>query len=210
MGGDGGSIPGRRDLVPERTRKIIDEDPKMLGNNRWTTCALSNEPLRKPVVIDDLGNIFNKTSTIQYLLSKHKVMYFSHIRNIRNIHDCQVVYKNEPIDDKEKIFFACPKITDWIANGKYRFVRMNCCGWIISEKAMLMGDNECVQCGVVHKKRCLGESYIPLLSNVEEVDLLRDKMIGRLEKRREDKLKRKKEKMMNKERRKKTNCEYRY
>ncbi len=49
MGNDGGSIPGRQELVKTKKHKRkLKKD--LVAKARATTCALSEEPLRKPVV----------------------------------------------------------------------------------------------------------------------------------------------------------------
>lgn len=37
---------------------------------RWTTCALSGQPLQPPVVACFLGNLYNKASVLEFLLAR--------------------------------------------------------------------------------------------------------------------------------------------
>lgn len=72
MGNDGGSIPGRRDLVKEAARRPtttqIKETRKEQQEHLWKTDPLKHRLLAKPVVSDSLGRLFNKDSVIEFLL----------------------------------------------------------------------------------------------------------------------------------------------
>lgn len=37
---------------------------------RWTTCALTGEPLAPPVVADYLGALYNKAAVLEFLLAR--------------------------------------------------------------------------------------------------------------------------------------------
>lgn len=101
MGGDGGSIPSRYDLVElQKTKKPDEYDHSEQQFVKWcvfmmysadmcyrNTCALTKEPLHAPIVACDLGYLFNKASVLQKLLDKtmHKTK-FHHIRSLKVIH----------------------------------------------------------------------------------------------------------------------------
>lgn len=54
MGADGGTIPKRCELV--RSKKKSEKADKNVTNAaKWTTCQLSNEKLKKPVVACRFG-----------------------------------------------------------------------------------------------------------------------------------------------------------
>lgn len=58
----GGSVQGvykRRRLNSEAQRRV-----------RWSTCALSGEPLAAPVVADYLGALFNRAAVLEFLLAR--------------------------------------------------------------------------------------------------------------------------------------------
>lgn len=49
MGNDGGSIPGRQELVKQKKeKKQLKKD--LMAKARATICALSKEPLKHPIV----------------------------------------------------------------------------------------------------------------------------------------------------------------
>ncbi|KAH8741706.1 hypothetical protein FG386_001280 [Cryptosporidium ryanae] len=109
MGGDGGSIPKRVDLVKTRgfefkrnlggmgylpntqIRKSGMGDSKQNNNhNKWTTCFLSSEPLNPPIVICNKGNLYNKESIIKYLLEKKKKKNLLHIKKLSDVYNVKV------------------------------------------------------------------------------------------------------------------------
>ncbi|CAI8611406.1 unnamed protein product [Vicia faba] len=70
-GGDGGATGAEsRDcyLKMYAEKKPDKVDPNEQRLSKWQNCALSNEPLREPCVIDKLGNIFNKEALVEALL----------------------------------------------------------------------------------------------------------------------------------------------
>ena len=76
MGNDGGSIPTRRELVKSSAAALSTTQVKEIQTEQqehyWSTCALSHEPLRLPVVSDALGTLYNKDAVIDYLLNVGK------------------------------------------------------------------------------------------------------------------------------------------
>nr|VZI38025.1 unnamed protein product [Spirometra erinaceieuropaei] len=70
MGGDGGSIPRRVELV--RNKKEQEKaERSALNAARWKHCALSEQPLRQPIVACKLGRLYNKEAIIEKLLDNH-------------------------------------------------------------------------------------------------------------------------------------------
>ncbi|CUV05506.1 unnamed protein product [Cryptosporidium hominis] len=102
MGGDGGSIPKRADVVktkgygfkrnlggmgymPNAQVKLTNEEnsTKLKMHERWTKCYLTNEPLNPPVVICNKGFLYNKEAIINKLLSKSKTA--PHIKKLSDV-----------------------------------------------------------------------------------------------------------------------------
>jgi hypothetical protein len=68
MGCDGGTIPTRDELVKlKRKPEQRDKDGHRLF--RWQHCAISQQPLRKPVMACELGKLYNKESIIGVFFS---------------------------------------------------------------------------------------------------------------------------------------------
>ncbi|KAF6231039.1 hypothetical protein HO173_010739 [Letharia columbiana] len=76
MGNDGGSIPTRRELVKSSAAALSTTQVKEIQTEQqehyWSTCALSHQPLRRPVVSDALGTLYNKDAVLDYLLDVGK------------------------------------------------------------------------------------------------------------------------------------------
>ncbi len=87
-GNDGGVIAAKRALLVKTAtenragdREVAEE----FAAARLTTCALSGEPLREPIVCDELGNLFNKESVLSFVLEGRaaSVPSFAHLRSIK-------------------------------------------------------------------------------------------------------------------------------
>lgn len=82
MGCDGGSIP-RRDELVKLKKKEEKVDQNELDRIKWGTCAISKEPLKDPIVADELGFLYNKEAVIRHLLDKSLDESFKHIRTLK-------------------------------------------------------------------------------------------------------------------------------
>jgi len=69
MGADGGSIAGRQELVQTVKRVATVHSLRAQARAQANSCALSQEPLRAPVVACAMGNLFNKDALLEYLLA---------------------------------------------------------------------------------------------------------------------------------------------
>ncbi len=58
MGNDGGDIPGRKQLVKDKT-KIQLPDPHAVAVGRARFCTLTKQRLKLPMAICKLGYIYN-------------------------------------------------------------------------------------------------------------------------------------------------------
>ena len=157
MGGDGGSIPSRVDMVKTKgyiqtgsgpmgysangMRRVIQEgiDPKEYHRTRMTTCAITGERLTKPVVADRAGYLFNKEAILTRLLDKTMPGDFSHITSLKDTID--VV--NFP--------GVCPITARDLDDGVTRSEVMWPCGCVLAEKALTVIHNsskqlKCVSC----------------------------------------------------------------
>ncbi|KAL5369018.1 hypothetical protein CPHLJ_4g1281 [Cryptosporidium parvum] len=111
MGGDGGSIPKRADVVktkgygfkrnlggmgymPNAQVKLTNEEnsTKLKMHERWTKCYLTNEPLNPPVVICNKGFLYNKEAVINKLLSKSKTA--PHIKKLSDVFQVKNKFNN--------------------------------------------------------------------------------------------------------------------
>ena len=141
MGCDGGTIPTRDELVktkkkPEQVRKFSiffcktsfenliyfsqkDKDSERLY--RWRHCALTQEPLDKPVVACELGRLYNKEAIIEKLLNAKSEgtsqdNLAEHIKSLKDIKELQLE-PNPAFKDKASVGdggYVETSISPWI------------------------------------------------------------------------------------------------
>jgi len=158
MGGDGGSIPRRIELVKTKQKDEQLQRDFEVGA-RWNLCALSQQPLREPIVACELGRLYNKEALIEALLNKTIAgnANASHIRSLKDVkelnltpnpaYDAKVVDKGAEYKDFNVAQFICP-VVGLEMNGKYRFCFIWRCGCVVSEKALKEVESEvCHKCG---------------------------------------------------------------
>jgi len=161
MGGDGGSIPTREELVKTKKRgEQKDKDFNRLA--RWNNCALTQEPLKRPIVACQLGRMYNKQTILEFLLDsksgnlneddlKFDPGIVRHIKGIKDIRELQLTENpsfGEADDrsaktdgalglDKSRSKWICP-MTSLEMNGHPRFVFDWSDGRVMSERAYKM------------------------------------------------------------------------
>lgn len=176
-GGDGGATGAEsRDcyLNMYAVKKPDKVDPNESRICKWSTCALSQDTLKPPCVIDRLGNLFNKESLVRALLGKNLPSKFNHIKGLRDM----ITIHLDPIpgvrvlDDISETKFQCP-ISGLEFNGKCKFVALSGCGHVISGKALKeVQSTSCLVCHVPFNE----EDKIVINGNEEEVAVLRTRM----------------------------------
>lgn len=188
-GGDGGATGAEsRDcyLNMYAEKKPDKCDPNEQRLSKWLNCALSNEPLKHPIVVDLLGNLFNKQALVEALLSKNVPKAFSHIKGLKDMISVEL----ESIPGSESgagsdVKFQCP-ITGLEFNGKYKFYALKSCGHVLSVKALKeIKSSTCHVC----RKEFVESDKIVINGNEEEVIALREKMEFEKSKVREKKVK---------------------
>ncbi|OQR90092.1 hypothetical protein THRCLA_22588 [Thraustotheca clavata] len=166
MGNDGGVIAVKRKFMRHGQHKQRDEqaDKDAVREKRTTMCALTDEPLRDPIVADKLGNLFNKDKLIERLLDRTLPDEFGYIRSMKDVVNCKFY-----ADDKGKSRFHCP-ITMQVFNGKHPFIVQKKCGCVLSEKAFKeVKSTECLMCGAPSKEK---DRWSLILSEERASDVL--------------------------------------
>lgn len=139
MGNDGGSIPDRTSQirVKKRKRRINRAEIQKTKSN---LCSMTKEQLRKPIVGDRLGQLYNKTSVIKYLLNKNKQKGFEHIKSLKNVKELKCI-----INDNG--YIQC-QISQEEFSGLNKFFFLWTCGCVYSKTAMdeLNIKNKCINC----------------------------------------------------------------
>ncbi|KAI9117573.1 hypothetical protein K1719_011739 [Acacia pycnantha] len=190
-GGDGGATGAEsRDcyLNMYAEKKPDKVDPNEQRISKWLNCALSNEPLREPCVVDKLGNIFNKETLVETLLKKNLPKEFGHIKGLKDMIKVQLSLIPGMENANGETLFQCP-ISGLEFNGKYKFFVLKNCGHVLSAKALK--EVKSSSCLVCHQDFSETDK-IPINGNEEEVAMLRAKMEGEKAKLNEKKAKKSK------------------
>ncbi|GAB4819269.1 hypothetical protein N2152v2_006315 [Parachlorella kessleri] len=158
----GGSISASH---VHKKRKL---DTKSERVTKWTTCALSGEPLKAPVVADFLGALYNKAAVLEFLLARagvfndesevHRYLNqirasggaFDHITSSKDVFEVRLGDQEQATppetDASQQAVYRCP-ITD-LPCDSYPFVALATCGHVFSERAQReMKDGTCSLCG---------------------------------------------------------------
>ena len=174
-GGDGGSTGAedRRAWLEMFLEKKPDKvDPSEVKKAKWTRCQLSGEKLSPPCVVDALGNLYNKESVVQALLTKTMPSGCSHIKGLKDI--TPIHLERNPTNKQDEEFeFQCP-ITGLEMNGRFRFYVVMPSGHVVSHRAVKEA-KECVE-EFVGAKLDGDESLLPLNGTEQEVKILREKV----------------------------------
>ena len=155
MGGDGGSIPKRAELV-KTSKKKEQADKDMARDAKWSHCAITQRELVKPIVACELGKLYNKESVLEFLLDRSSCDSVTHIRGLKDVKELNLT-PNTGYDEKCRELaghfdtmaskYICP-VAGVEMNGKYRFCFIWTCGCVISERAMKeVPSDVCHKCG---------------------------------------------------------------
>ncbi|KAL3867831.1 hypothetical protein ACJMK2_040677 [Sinanodonta woodiana] len=184
MGCDGGTIPKRDELVRTK-RKPEEKDKNADLVAKWKHCAISQEPLRPPMMACELGRLYNKESALEFLLDRSKfecASSFEHLRGLKDLKELNLTENtnyNHPKSEKGDAYidtndskYICP-VVGLEMNGKYKFCFLWSCGCVLSERALRE-----VKTGVCHKcgKKFVVDDIITINGMEEEVEELRTRM----------------------------------
>ncbi|GBM86980.1 Protein RTF2 [Araneus ventricosus] len=186
MGCDGGTIPRRDELV--RTKKKPEQKDKNAETvAKWKHCAISQNPLRKPIVACEIGRLYNKEAVIEHILNKSAISSSPVANHITKLSDVKELNLTEKPDFQQKnptgdeyidlnnSQYICP-VTGLDMNGKQKFYFVWKCGCVFSERAIKEVKTEtCHKCG-----NPLDQNDIIVINGTdEEIEVLREKMVER-------------------------------
>ncbi|XP_057767850.1 uncharacterized protein LOC130988108 [Salvia miltiorrhiza] len=175
-GGDGGATGAEsRDcyLKMYAVKKPDKVDPHEQRLSKWLNCSLSNEPLRPPVVIDALGNFFNKEALVEALLKKNMPKQFWYIKGLKDMITVELTESPGAKEDGEAKF-QCP-ITGLEFNGKYKFFALRSCGHVLSAKGFK--EVKSSACLICHREFVESDKIV-INGTEEEVKELWEKMLA--------------------------------
>lgn len=188
MGCDGGTIPTRDELVKTKKRPE-QKDPDSVRAYKWQHCALTQEPLSKPVVACELGRLYNKEAIIEKLLSaksegKSEDRVANHIKSLKDIRELQLepnpaftgekARVGDAYNDRSKAEWICP-LTSLEMNGRFPFVFDWSSGKVYSKRAYKMLKDD--------KALAIAEENL-IIMNPEEGSSDEDLMFTKMEARR--------------------------
>ena len=145
MGCDGGTIPRRDELVRQKKKaEVVDKNAANMA--KWRHCALKHDTLKRPIVIDSHGLLYNKEALLEYLLDR---LQFEHgpiyVKKMKDVKELQLTENpafkanhndlgNEYLDVYSSPFI-CP-LTGLEMNGTYKFCAIWTCGCVLSDRAL--------------------------------------------------------------------------
>ena len=195
-GNDGGVVASQRTFLVKVAVTEKKRDYGHINAIRFSTCALTSEPLRSPVACDELGALYNKDALIQYMIEKRDVPAFAHIRSLkRDVITVRATPNPAHVEGlsaaveggKGSAPFVCP-ISGVEANGQHGFVVFRRCGCMVADRAVReMGGAPakqhkgaaaafgCPACGAA----CTPEDVIKLCPTEEEADFMRARVAAR-------------------------------
>lgn len=200
----------------EPTQGTKQEQAKSL----WTSCALTGEALKEPIVTCELGKLYNRDSVIEFLMKDGVFVYsqedlkkngFGHIVSLKSVFEVKLT-RNETANLKKPVnvdettsyvpgLFVCP-VTQLETNGIHPFCALRACGHVISEKALNLfaAMSACPVCSTPYTS----DGIYPIYGNESAVaDLEKRMQLKRKNGSSEKKRKEKKQKKEKKEKRRK-------
>lgn len=189
MGCDGGTIPTRDELV-KTAKRPEQKDKDSVRLYKWRHCALTQEPLDKPVVACELGRLYNKEAIIEKLLNAKSEGKTSesntadHIKSLKDVKELQLepnpAFKDKVTVgdggyiDSQRSPWICP-LTSQEMNGRFPFVFDWTNGKVMSQRAHKMLKED--------KVSAIAEENLIIL-NPEERSEEEDLMFAKMEARR--------------------------
>uniref|UniRef100_K3WKM7 Uncharacterized protein n=1 Tax=Globisporangium ultimum (strain ATCC 200006 / CBS 805.95 / DAOM BR144) TaxID=431595 RepID=K3WKM7_GLOUD len=178
MGNDGGVIAVKRKFMRHGNTKARSEkvSQEALRVQKAQTCAISEESLREPIVVCELGNLYNKQALLEHLLAKTMPEKFQHIMSLKDVVTCRFSkQKADSTSSNGASLFYCP-VSMLEFNGKQPFVVVSTCGCVVSERSLKeVQTKECLVCG----KSMDGAKLIALFLSDENYELKQKEILER-------------------------------
>ncbi|KAF6201998.1 hypothetical protein GE061_004394 [Apolygus lucorum] len=172
MGCDGGTIPKRDELV--RTKKKAEQKDKVSELNfLWQHCAISQTPLREPIVACGLGKLYNKDAVIMGILDKSAMPETAkHIKSMKDVKELNLTKnptyasgatKGDSYDDHQNSPYICP-VLGLEMNGRFKFCFYWSCACVFSERALKgLKSTNCHKC-----QKPSDESEIVIMNAIDD------------------------------------------
>ena len=162
------SIPTRRELVRDAAQgpstAQVKSAQREVQEHHWTTCPLSHGPLKRPIVSDCVGNLYNKDAILKFLLPGDEAEGISskadceeilcgRVKGLRDVVELKFEVDTERVDHVVSAAAGHEKREGWICpvtakqlGPNVKSVYLVPCGHVFSEEAVrqLKGD-KCLQ-----------------------------------------------------------------
>ncbi|KAL8849674.1 MAG: hypothetical protein Q9221_005364 [Calogaya cf. arnoldii] len=191
MGNDGGSIPTRRELVKEAAKDPNSTQVKETQTEKlqyyWSHCSISQKPLSPPIVSDSTGNLYNKDTVLENLLTTNKDSQDGNvagnertagtIKSLRDVVEVRFSIDEEADEDSKsktnEVRLVCPVTGKRMGPG-VKAVYLVPCGHAFAETAVReMPGEQCLECNETYST----ENIIPILPvSPADKDRLRDRL----------------------------------
>ena len=144
------SIPKRRELVKEAARDPTTTEIKEIQQEKlahyWTTCPLSHQPLKAPIVSDSSGNLYSKAAVLEYLLPADESTPGSvklddaevlggRVKGLRDVVEIHFQVDEDVLDGGKDTKWVCPITNKGLGPG-VKTVYLVPCGHAFSENAI--------------------------------------------------------------------------
>jgi len=139
---------------------------------RMSSCYLSQQPLKEPVVACKLGNLYNKEVLITHLLNKTVPKELSHIRALKDVKLCLITWKEAEKEGRRRM--VCPVSREDLDSGGSRAVIIWSSGALVSPKSLK--ELKLKECPVTNKAFDADKDVIPLAPEGEELERLRSRL----------------------------------
>jgi hypothetical protein len=145
MGCDGGTIPKRDELVRQKKKAEV-KDKNAANMATWRHCALKHDTLKRPIVMDAHGLLYNKDAILEFILDRMQFEHGpAHVKKMKDVKELQLTENpafnanhNDLGNEYLDVYlspFMCP-LTGLGMNGKYKFCALWTCGCVMSERAL--------------------------------------------------------------------------
>ena len=148
--------------------------------HRWSTCSVSHKPLRRPVVSDSAGVLYNKDAILQYLLpaevssvdkEEYDRILQGRLKSLRDV--VEVLFESDGNEKGGVEHWICP-VTSKELSPAVKAVYIVPCGHAFSQEAIkeMKGDH-CLQCNQSYE----AQNVIPILPfSKDDCVFLEDRM----------------------------------
>jgi len=172
----------------------VKVDPAVGIISKWFYCALSKRPLEVPIVICQLGKLYNKDALIEHFIDKNKYgdadKICGHIKSLAKVQTLNLMqnpaYKGNQKESKPIAPFVCP-LTLKEMNGNQKFVYLKSCGCVFYEAGL----KELQQRSSLACPNCSKSYYAKQITEILPPQEIQDKLMVELQLSREAELSKK-------------------